>query len=484
MQVTETLSEGLKRGFDVVVPSATIEGRRTAKLGEIGRQLKLPGFRPGKVPDRVLRQRFGASVMAEVLEDSVNEATQQVLADRGLRAASQPRVDVKSLPETTGADTDAPKDLAFSVEVELLPDITPPDFASLALTRLKAEPSEEAIGKALTDIAARQKVLTPVEEARPAAKGETLTVDYTGRIDGTAFPGGAGTDVDIEVAGPNFIPGFTEQLEGVAPGETRTIDVTFPEDYGSRNLAGKTAQFEIVAKVLKSAAVPEIDEALAEKMGFDSLEDLKGAIGRQMQREFDGMSRMRIKRDLLDKLSKLADFPVPASMLDGEFNQIWARIEADRKDGKLDEEDRDKDEDTLKSEYRAIAERRVRLGLLLAEIGRSQGVVVSAEEMTRAMRAEAARYTGQEAQIMEFFRKNPEAAESLRGPIFEDKVVDYILDQATVDERVVTPEELVAEPDSEAETHPETTSEHGSEHGSEHAPEPGSEPGADPVAAA
>ena len=208
MQVTETLSEGLKRGFDVVVPSATIEDRRTAKLGEIGRQVRLPGFRPGKIPDRVLRQRYGTAVMAEVLEDSVNEATQQVLSDRGLRPAPQPKVDVKSLPE-------------FTVEVELLPEITPPDFASMSLTRLKAEPAAEGVDKALAEIAARQKVLTPVEEARPAARGDTLTVDYTGRIDGDAFPGGAGTDVDIEVAGPDFIPGFTEQLEGCPPARPR-----------------------------------------------------------------------------------------------------------------------------------------------------------------------------------------------------------------------------------------------------------------------
>ena len=447
MQVTETLSEGLKRGFTVVVPSATIEDRRSAKLGEIGRQLKLPGFRPGKVPDRVIRQRYGTAVMAEVLEDSVNEATQQVLSDRGLRAATQPKVDVKTLPEPTATPDDALKDLEFDVEVELLPDITPPDFATLTLTRLKAEPSPEAIDKALADIASRQRVLEPVAEPRPAAKGDTLMVDYTGRIEGTPFPGGGGTDVDIEVAGPNFIPGFTEQLEGMTPGETRIIDVTFPDDYGTKDLAGKLAQFEIVAKALKTASIPAIDATLAEKIGFDTLEDLRGAISRQMQREFDGMSRMRIKRDLLDRLSKQAEFPVPPSMVESEFTQIWTRIEADQKAGRLDDEDKGKDEDTLKAEYRSIAERRVRLGLLLAEIGRAQGVQVTAEEMTRAMRAEAARYGGQEAQVMEFFRKTPQAAESLRGPIYEDKVVDYILDQAEITDRTVTPEELAAEPE-------------------------------------
>ena len=442
MQVTETLSEGLMRGFTVVVPSDAIEDRRSAKLVEIRRQLKLPGFRPGKVPDKVVRQRYGTAVMAEVLEDSVNQATQQVLSDRGLRAAAQPKVDVKSMPEPA----DAAKDLEFTVEVELLPEITPPDFATLALTRLKAEPEADAVDKALADIAARQRTFDPVEEVRPAAKGETLTVDYTGRIDGVAFPGGGGTDVDIEVAGPDFIPGFTEQIEGMSPGETKTIDVTFPEDYGTRDLAGKTAQFEIAAKALKVAVVPPVDEALAEKMGFDSLDELRAAVGRQMQREFDQISRMRIKRDLLDRLSKEAEFPVPASMVEGEFTQIWTRVDADIKAGRQDDEDKGKDEETLKGEYRAIAERRVRLGLLLSEVGRSQGLQVSAEEMTRAMRAEAAKYGSQEGMVMEFFRKTPQAAENLRGPIFEDKVVDYILDQATVEDRVVTPEELAAEP--------------------------------------
>jgi trigger factor len=442
MQVTETLSEGLKRNYTVVVASADIEGKRTAKLSEIGRTLKLPGFRPGRVPLPVVRQRFGTAVMAEVLQQSVDEATQQVLSDRGLRAATQPRVDVVSLPVDA-----TPTDLEFKVEVELLPEITPPDFSTLKLTRLKSEPTAEAMEKALSDIAARQRVLEPVEEARPAAKGETLVVDYAGSVDGVAFPGGTGKDVDIEVAGAGFIPGFTEQIEGMTPGETKTIEVDFPAEYGTRDLAGKHAQFEIVAKALKTASVPAVDDALAEKLGFENLEDLKGAITRQMQREFDQMSRMRLKRELLDQLAGQADFAVPESMVEQEFNQIWARVEADRKSGQGDAEDREKDEATLKAEYRSIAERRVRLGLLLSEIGRLQGVTVTADEMTRAMRAEAGRYPGQEVQVMEFFRKNPQAADSLRGPIYEDKVVDYILDTATVEDRTVTPLELAADPE-------------------------------------
>ena len=450
MQVTETLSEGLKRNYTVVIASADIEGKRTAKLGEISRTLKLPGFRPGKVPSSVVRQRYGTAIMAEVLQQSVDEATQQVLSDRGLRAAAQPKVDVVNLPVDA-----APADLEFNVEFELLPEITPPDFSTLTLTKLTAEPQAEAIDKALADIASRQKVLTPVEEVRPAVAGETLTVDYLGKVDDVAFPGGKGDDADIEVAGEGFIPGFTEQMVGMSVGETKTIEVDFPESYGTKALAGKHAFFEITAKALKTASLPEIDDALAEKLGFENLEDLKGAISRQMQREFDQLSRMRIKRELLDKLANLADFDVPESMVEQEFTQIWSRVEADLKSGQADDEDKSKDEETLKGEYRAIAIRRVRLGLLLSEIGRVQGVTVTADELNRAMRTEAARYQGQEAQVMEFFRKNPQAADSLRGPIYEDKVVDYILDTATVENSVVTPEELAADPEEAPATTPD-----------------------------
>jgi len=444
MQVTETLSEGLLRGFTVVVPSGDIEGKRTAKLTEISRTLKIPGFRPGKVPMTIIRQRFGTAVMAEVLQDSVDQATQQVMSDRGLRPASQPKVDVVSLPESAEATTD----LEFKVEVELLPEITAPDFAAMTLTRLKAEPAPELIDKTLSDIAGRQRAFALVEEVRPATREDTVTIDFLGTIDGTPFPGGAGKDVDLEVGGTGFIPGFAEQIEGMSAGDERTIDVTFPEDYGSKNLAGKHAQFAITAKALKKAIIPVVDDTFAEGMGFDNLAALREAIVRQMQREYDQMSRMRLKRELLDVLSKEALFEVPPSMVEREFAQIWQRIEADMKSGQGDDEDRGKDEATLRAEYHAIAERRVRLGLLLAETGRAQGVTVSSEEMSRAMMAEASRYKGQEQQVLEFFRKNPEAAEGMRGPIFEDKVVDYIIDSAQVTDRVVTVEELSAEPET------------------------------------
>ena len=439
MQVTETLSDGLKRGYTVVVPAADIESRRAKRLAELGKTVRLPGFRPGRVPPTVVKQRYGGAVTAEVLEESVNQATQQVLTDRGLRSATQPKVEVVSLAEAS--------DLEFKVELELLPEIVLPEFASIALHRLKAEPQADTIDRALQEIAARQRTLEDVEEARPAVTGDVLTVDFVGSMDGVPFQGGAATDADIEVGGGGFIPGFTEQLEGLSPGEERTITVTFPEHYGAGELAGKVASFAITAKKLKRAVLPAIDEALAEKLGFEGgLTEVRQAIASQVQREYDQLSRMRIKRELLDALSERASFPVPQSMVDGEFAQIWQRLEADRKDGKLDEDDQGKDDDTLKAEYRAIAERRVRLGLLLAEIGRANGISVTADEMTRAMRAEAGRYPGQEQKVIEFFRKNPQAADSLRGPIFEEKVVDFVLELAQVTDSMVTPEELARDP--------------------------------------
>ncbi|MBN9507674.1 MAG: trigger factor, partial [Alphaproteobacteria bacterium] len=254
-------------------------------------------------------------------------------------------------------------------------------------------------------------------------------------------------DMEVEVAGPGFIPGFTEQLEGLSPGETRTLDVAFPADYPAAEVAGKAARFEVTAKRLRRAIVPAVDEALAEKLGFDGgLSEVRDTIRGQVQREYDGLSRMRLKRELLDELAALATFPVPAGLLESEFNAIWQRVEADRKAGRVDEDDAGKDDATLQADYRAIAERRVRLGLLLAEIGRNANIGVSQEELQRAMRMEASRYPGQEQQVMDLFRRNPQAAESLRAPIFEDKVIDHIVGRAQVSEREVGIAELSAEP--------------------------------------
>jgi trigger factor len=447
MQVTETLSEGLKRAYTVVVPAADIESKRAARLANLGKTLNLPGFRPGKVPLMVVRQRYGTAVTAEVLEESVSEATQQVLTDRGLRPALQPRIDVVSLDAGSGAA----KDLEFKVELELLPDITLPDFSNINLERMRVEVAAEPVDKALAEIAQRNRDLVEITADelgdRGAASGEVLAVDYVGRVEGVEFPGGTGNDIDVELGGGGFIPGFSEQLEGMKPGESRTIEVTFPAEYGATNLAGKAATFDVTAKKLSRAVVPPIDDELAKKLGFDDLAAMREAITRRIQAEYDQLSRLRLKRQLLDALAELTSFASPDGMVEQEFSQIWQRLEADRKEGRLDDDDKDKDEETLKADYRAIAERRVRLGLLLAEIGRVNSITVAPDEMTRAMRMEASRYPGQEQQIFEFFRQNPRATDSLRGPLFEEKVIDFITELAKVEEKTVTPEELAKEPE-------------------------------------
>ena len=446
MQVTETLSEGLKRGFTIVVPAADIETRRTARLTDLGRTLRLPGFRPGKVPLPVVRQRYGTAVTAEVLEESVSRATQQVLTERGLRPAVQPKVDLISKDVGMGAASD----LTFSVELELLPEIELPDFGAIALTRLKAEASDETVDKALQDIAKRNPAyedIAPDELGdRGVAKGEAVVVDYIGRINGEEFTGGSAKDAPVEVGGDGFIPGFTDQLEGVRPGETRTIDVTFPDPYMAAHLAGKPAQFEVAAKKIQRLVPTPVDDALAQKMGIASVDELRRTLTRRIQTEYDQLARLRLKRELLDRLAELVTFAVPQSMVDTEFDQIWQRIDADRKEGRQDDDDKGKDEDTLKAEYRAIAERRVRLGLLLAEIGRANNVTVSPDEMMRAIQIEASRFPGQETAVIEFFRKNPRQADSLRGPIFEDKVIDFVLELAKTTDQIVSPEDLAKDP--------------------------------------
>jgi trigger factor len=445
MQVTETLSDGLKRGYTVVVPADDLETRRKAKLAELGRGLNLPGFRPGKVPSSVVRQRYGAAVIAEVLQESVNEATERMLADRGLRPAVPPKVDVVA-PGLSAAEAG---DLEFKVELEVLPEIKMPDFSTIQLRRVRAEPDEEAMTRTLEWIAVSSATLEPIAEERGAATGELLTIDFAGEIDGEPFAGGTGTKTDIEVAGQGLVPGFSEQLEGMRPGETRTVSVTFPADYGKVELAGKEARFAVTASALSRRVVPPIDDELGKRLGFEGLDALKDAVRRQMQEEYDSLTRLRVKRALLDALAAIADFAPPEGLVAAEFDAIWKRVEAERAEGRVEPEDAAKDVDTLKAEYRAIAERRVRLALLLAEVGRANGIAVSEEEIGRALRAEAGRYRGREADVMEFYRRNPRAVDGLRGPILEDKVIDFVLELAQVTDQTVTPEELMKEPPAE-----------------------------------
>ena len=452
MQVTETLSDGLKRNYTVVLPAADLESRRTERLTTLGKTLRLPGFRPGKVPMPIVRQRFGTAVSAEVLENSVSEATQKVLSDRGLRPAQQPKIDV-----VTENPTALTSDLEFTVALELLPDIVLPDFSTIELTRLKAEVQPEAVDKALEQIARYNRTLEPISpetiEARGhgAAAGEILTIDYEGKIDDVPVKDGKGTDAEVEIGGAGFIPGFAEQLEGARPGETRTINVTFPQDYGNPELAGKAATFDITVKQLSTQIIPPIDDDLAKKLGADDLAKVREVVTGRQQRELDDLSRVRLKKVLLDALTARADFPVPASIADPEFDNIWRQLEAARKAGTEDEEDKGKDDDTLRSEYRAIAERRVRLGLFLAEIARVNNITVTQQELNRALYQRAMQYPGQESQMLEFLNKYPQLTNSVRGPLLEDKVIDFVLELAKVTDSVVTPEELVKDAEAKPE---------------------------------
>ena len=439
MQVTELPAEGLKRAFQVVVPAASLAERRDARLKKLGAELRIPGFRPGKVPASVVKARYGQAVSGEVLEESVSEATRQVIADRGLRPALQPKIELVNYAD--GAD------LEYKLDMELLPEIPMPDFSSISLEREKATPGDAEIEEFLQTM--RERLATSEDaEPRAAAKGEILVCDFEGRLkneDGSLaepFQGGTASDMPIEVGGSGFIPGFTEQIEGMAPGEEKSIGVTFPEGYGSADLSGKPAVFKITAKALKVKKLSELDDEFAKKLGTDDLAALKVRVGENLQREYDALARMKVKRALLDALAAQASFSVPEGMVQGEFDQIWQRVEADLKAGRLDEDDKGKDEDTLKSEYRAIAERRIRLGLLLSEIGRTNNIQVSNDELGNAMRVEASRYPGQEKQVVDYFRSNPQAVEGLRAPLFEEKVVDFVLELAKVSEKAVEPKAL------------------------------------------
>lgn len=447
MQVTETISEGLKRGYTVTVPGELLESRRQAKLGELSRGLNLPGFRPGKVPPSVVRQRFGKQVVAEVLQESVREATEQMVAERGLRPAAPPKVDLV----TAGLQPAASGDLEFKVELEVLPEVSMPDFSAIKLTRIKAEPDEAAVERAFERIANASATLVPVTEERGAGKGEVLQIDFAGEIEGKPFAGGTGSKIDVEVGGSGFIPGFSDQLEGMRVGEPRVVTVRFPAEQPTPELAGKEASFSVTASSLSRRVAPPVDDELAKRAGYDGLGALRDAVRRQIQREYDGITRLRIKRALLDQLATQVDFTPPESLTSPEFDAIWARVEAERVAGRGEPEDAGKDTETLKAEYRGIAERRVKLALLLAEVGRSNGITVTEEELAQARRAEAGRFPGQEGRVLEFYRRNPQAAEGLRGPILEEKVIDFVLEMAEVTDQTITAEELLKEPATEDE---------------------------------
>lgn len=447
MQVTETLSEGLKREFKVVISAADLDEKINARLDEVGKTIKIPGFRPGKVPAGLLKQRFGQSVLGEVLESSVNSSSQQALSERDLKPALQPKIEITSFEEG--------KDLEYSMAIEILPTVKPMDFATVELERLTVEVSDTEVEEALTRLASQQKSTQPLKRARKSRAGDVVVIDFAGTVDGTAHPGMDAEDHHLELGSNSFIPGFEEQLEGLNKDDEKDVVVTFPEDYGNEKLAGQEAVFKIKVKDVLEAVPATIDDELAKSFGTEGLDDLKSKLREQLGQEYQGLTRNKLKRELLDILAEKHDFDVPAGMVELEFDAIWQQVEADRKAGKLEGEDADKDEETLKAEFQEIAVRRVRLGLLLSQIGEANKIEVSQDELNQALFREVQKYPGQEQQVFEAYQKNPQALANLRGPIFEEKVVDFIVEQAKISERSVTADILQAELES-AETDADT----------------------------
>lgn len=431
MQVTELSAEGLKHQFKIVVPASDLSAKIDERLAEMAKTAAMPGFRPGKVPVGLLKKQYGQALFGEAVEAAVNTSTAKAIEDRGLKPALQPRVDLKQLEEG--------KDVEFEVVVEVLPEIGALDFSGIELERLKAEVPEKDIDEALERIAKANREQKPVDPPRPAQKGDAIKLDFVGSVDGVEFPGGAANDYTLELGSGSFIPGFEDQLVGAEVGKTVDVKVTFPTEYGAPELAGKDAVFKCTIKEIHEFVEKPADDEMAKKNNFENLEAMRKAIGERIGQDYTQISRTMIKRQLLDKLAETHKFAVPEGLVESEFNAIWQRIEEAKQKGEKLEDDEEK----MRKEYRDIAERRVRLGLLLADIGRSNSIDVTPEELNQAVMREAMRYQGQERQVLEFFSKNVEAKEQLRAPIFEEKTVDFILELAKVSEKSVTPEELL-----------------------------------------
>jgi trigger factor len=429
--VTELPAEGLKRQFKIVVPAGDLAAQVDSRLADMAKTAQLPGFRQGKVPVGLLKKQYGQALFGEALEQAVNSSTAKAIEDRGLKPALQPRIDLKQLEEG--------KDVEFEVALEVLPEIGKLDFSEVALERLKAVVPDNDVEEAIGRIAKANREQKPVDPPRPAQKGDALKIDFVGSVDGVEFPGGAAQDYTLELGSGSFIPGFEDQLVGAEAGKVVEVKVTFPADYGNAELAGKDAVFKCTIKEVRELVDRPIDDEMAKANNFENLDAMRKAVADRIGQDYARISRSMIKRQLLDKLAETHKFAVPEGLVEGEFNAIWQRIEEAKKNGQKLEDDEEK----MRTEYRDIAERRVRLGLLLADVGRSNGIDVTPEELNQAVMREAMRYPGQERQVMEFYTKNSELKEQLRAPIFEEKTVDFILELAKVDEKSVTPEELV-----------------------------------------
>lgn len=431
IQVTETKNEGLKRGYQVVVAAEDVAGQVDARLQEVGKNAKMAGFRPGKIPQQVLKKRYGQTVAGEVLEQVVNEVTQQVVKERELRPALRPNINVVNYEDQ--------KPLEYTIELEIFPEVPEVKFDGIELERLAADVEEKDVDEGLKRVQNAQKNLEKVEDAKYAAQsGDTVVIDFVGKIDDVEFEGGAAKGFRLELGSSQFIEGFEDQLVGSKAGDSREVKVDFPENYGKEDLAGKPASFAVEVHEILQPQLPELNDEFAKKVGFEDLEAVKAAVKEQIEKDYKELGRSKVKKELFDLLDEKFDFEVPETMENLEFESLWKQVENDKRG-----EFADKSEDELKDEFRKMANRRVKLGILLAEIGREHKIEVEADELRKAVYDQARMYPGQERQVIEFYQKNRESVEQLKGPILEEKVVDYILEQVKINEKKVPAKELL-----------------------------------------
>jgi trigger factor len=442
MQVTETLSTGLKREYKVVVNAAELGKQLDTRLTELSGTANIKGFRPGKVPASHLKRVYGKSVMAEVVQKTIDDQSKKVLEERNLKPAYQPQVTLPENETEVNAIMDGKGDLAFSLTFEVIPEFEVKDVTGIELTRHVAEVTEAQVSETLDRLAAQNKSWEPKDGA--AETGNRVTISFIGRIEGKVFDGGTADDIPLELGSGQFIPGFEDQLMGVKAGDEKMVNVTFPETYGVKELAGKPASFDVKVKGIEVSKPTPVDDELAKKVGYKELSELKDDIKKRIGQDTDRMTAMKLKRDVLDALDGLYSFELPERLVESEFEGIWRALTSEMKRANKSFEDEKTTEEEARKEYRKISERRVRLGLVLGTMGEKEGITVTDQEMQQALISRARQFPGQEKQVFDYYRKNPNALIELRGPVFEQKVVDLILSKAKVSDKTVTREELQA----------------------------------------
>ncbi|MDE3175357.1 MAG: trigger factor [Pseudomonadota bacterium] len=451
MQVKETLSEGLKRAYDVVIPAGDLASRLDSELNDLKGKVRINGFRPGKVPLAHLKRVYGRSVMADLVQKQIDEAHKQIVDAGKLRLAMQPKIELSKEQSDIEAALEAKGDLAFKVELEVLPQFELGAFDDITLERPVADVSEDEVERFVQRMADSRRTFTARPEGEGAEMGDKLTVDFVGKIGGEPFEGGDGQGIDVILGSKSFIPGFEEALVGVKTGEFRAVEARFPDNYATSTLAGKDAVLETTVKQIAKPEPLTLDDEFAKGLGFESLEAMRKGIRERLEGDYARVSRDRIKRRLLDELAKRYSFEVPQGLVDQEFGQIWAQVEREQKAESKTFADEGTTEEAARAEYTAIAQRRVRLGLVLAEVGRNADVQITDEEMTRALIERARAFPGQEKEVWDYYRNNQGALAELRAPIYEEKAVDHVLGLAKIEDRKVSPEELL-KPEEDEET--------------------------------